>query len=257
MIYTYSKFNYGHDVTTLNQYISFDEGAGEILAVIENGNYTLDEYCQAVQDAMNAVGGFTYRCSVTRSTGLITISTASSNFTLRTHSGSTTATAWFLLGFNSPTADLTGNSTYTATAVSGSVYKPQFLLQSYLPPESYVQSVSPTINMSADGRVEVVRFGTQNLMEMEIKFITNLLMDNTLIKNNPNGLANARAFLGYAANKKRFEFVPDVNTPTTFYKVILEMTPDYADGTGFKLNELYGDLNDIYETGLLTLRVVP
>ncbi len=82
-------------------------------------------------------------------------------------------------------------------------------------------------------------------------------MDGAIIRNNPTGLADALSFLGYISQKKKFEFVPDVLAPSTYYRVILEKAPDYSSGTGFKLKELFGqNLPDIYETGIFTLRVV-
>lgn len=257
MIYTWSKFNYGHTIDDTNPYIPFSEGVGpEIIAEIENGNYTLGDFAAAVEDALNAAGDLTYTVSVNRGSNIITIS-ASGSFKLRTHSGTATATAFELMGFNYPGADLTGSSSYTGNAPSGSEYRPQFLLQSYVPPTDIVESVQASINESADGRVEIIRFGTRNKIEMDIKFITNLTMDGTTIRNNPGGVEDARAFLGYITQKKRFEFVPDVTAPSTFYKVLLEKTPDYNDGTGFRLRELFtNDLPDFYETGVIQLRVV-
>jgi hypothetical protein len=38
---------------------------------------------------------------------------------------------------------------------------------------------------------------------------------------------------------------------------LLESSPDYSDGTGYKLKELFDkNLPDIYETGILKLRIV-
>jgi hypothetical protein len=140
---------------------------------------------------------------------------------------------------------------------SGSEYYPQFMLQSYVPPGNFVESVEATVNESADGRVEVVRFGTRNMIEMDIKFITNKTMDGSIIRNNPTGLADALDFFNYVSQKKKFEFVPDVTSTSTYHKVILEKFPGNSNGTGFKLRELLSEnLPDFYETGVMTLRVV-
>ncbi len=161
-----------------------------------------------------------------------------------------------MLGFDF-SIDLVGDDSYTGNLRSGSVYRPQFQLQSYVPPDNFQESVSPVINESGDGRVEVVRFGTKNKIEMDIKFITNLPMDGLTIRNNPSGLSDALAFINYITQKKKFEFVPDVDSADDFHKVILENTPGFSDGTGFKLKELFFEgLPDIYETGVITLRVI-
>lgn len=254
MIYTWSKFNYGHTITNENKYIPFDEGSGELTGTLEVGNYSLGEFAQAVQDALNAEGDLSYTVTLNRGNNSLTIA-ADDTFSLLILTGSTTATAYELMGF-SLSADKTGADTYTSNA-SGDEYYPQFWLQSYVAPENFVSSVEATINKSADGRVEVVRFGLEQKIEMDLKFITNLTMDGQVIRNNASGLQDARDFMGYITQKKKFEFVPDLANPETYYKVILESTPDSSNGTGFKLRELFGqNLPDIYETGVITLRVV-
>lgn len=255
MIKTWSKFIYGHTVTENNRYICIDEGSGELTAAILVGDYSLSEYAQAVEDALNEVGALSYLVSVDRDGNRLTIS-ASANFDILIQSGTQTASAYTMMGFTGA-LDLTGDDEYTGDGPSGSEYFPQFLLQSYVPPENWVESTDSTVNESADGRVEVIRFGTEQKMEMDIKFITDLVMDGAVIRNNPNGLSAALAFLNYIAQKKRFEFVPDVDDPDEFHKVILEMSPNNKNGTGFKLKELFKEnLPDIYETGVITLRVV-
>jgi hypothetical protein len=172
------------------------------------------------------------------------------------NSTTTTKKAFSLLGFVGA-SDLTGSASYTGNEASGETYYPQFLLQSYVPPENWIESMDATINKSADGRVEVVRFGEEQKLEFEIKFITDLPMDGLVIKNNPSGLQDARDFLSYISQKKRFEFVPDVASTSVFYKVMLDKAPGSDKGTGFKLKELYTqNLPDVYETGILQLKVV-
>ncbi len=255
MIYTWSKFNFGHDVTVDNKYIPFAEGAGELLAEVAIGNYTLAEFAQAVEDALNTAGALTYVVTLSRTGNILTVA-ASGTFQLLAFTGSTTSTAYSLMGFET-TSDRTGAATYAGPLPSGTEYFPQFQLQSYVPPENYIESVDPTINTTGDGRVEVVNFGRKRMIEMDIKFITDLPMDGQTFGNNPTGLQDARDFLDYISQKKVFEFVPDELTPGTFHKVILEKSQNYGNGTGFKLKELFTQgLNDIYETGVFTLRVI-
>lgn len=257
MIYTWSKFTYGHTVTVDNQSICFKEPTKdnvELIAVIPVGNYTLGEYAFALADAMNSEGELTYQTSIDRSTNVITI-TASDVFSILISSASSSATAYEMMGF-SQTSNLTGLTTYSGTHPSGVEYYPQFLLQSYVPPDHWVQSADATVNQSADGRVEIIRFGVEKKIEFDIKFITNLPMDGQVIKNNPQGLEQALDFLSYIAQKKKFEFFPDLNSED-YYKVILESIEGSSKGTGFKLRELFSQsLPDVYETGLMQLRVV-
>lgn len=255
MIHTWSKFNYGFDVTMDNCFLSFSEGGEELIAEIPFGSYTIGEGIDLVATELNNVGSLQYAVAIDRSTHLVTIS-ADGPFELLTNNGSTAANSIFpILGFSG--ADKTGQSNYTASDPCGKQYYPQFKLQSYVPKEHFIESADATVNKSADGRVEVVRFGLEQKIELDIKFITNLAMDGVHIKNNPQGVEDALDFLGYISQKKRFEFVPDVDDPDTFVKVILESFPGFGKGTGFKLKELISqNLPDIYETGVFQLRVV-
>jgi hypothetical protein len=256
MITTFSKFNYGFNITSQNNLMNFSEGGPELTAELSPGSYTFGEFALAIQSALNADGALDYTLSLNRSTNKITIS-ASGVFSLLLSSGSNIGLSPFeLMGFTQ-VVDLTGANTYIGQDKAGFEYYPQFLLQSYVPAEHFKESSDATINTTASGRVEVVRFGIDEKIEMDIKFITNLPMDGHVIKNNPSGLDDALDFLSDISQKRRFEFVPDVDVPGTFNKVILESAPGFNNGTGFKLRELYSqNLPNIYETGLLTLRVV-
>jgi len=256
MIKTWSKFNYGIQISTSNNKLDFSEGSGQLTATLESGDYTLGEFAEAVSTAMNTVGALDYTATLDRATNQVTLS-APSNFSLLLSSGTNIGVSYAdLLGFMQ-VVDLTGASTYTGSDPAGFEYFPQFLLQSYVPPEHQRKSADATINKSGSGRVEVVRFGIERFIDMDIRFITNLPMDHNVIRNNPNGLADAIEFLNDISEKNRFEFVPDVDLPDNYYKVILESFPGYENGTGFKLKELYGqNLPDIYETGVMKLRVV-
>lgn len=253
MIDSWSKFNYGHLVDSTNQFISFSEGGPELTAVIPAKGYSLAEFAAALRDALRTAGTLDYLVSVNRNGNYLTIS-APTNFQLLVSSGGTSGTSAFgLAGFSG--ADRTGANTYTGNLSSGDEYYPQFKLQSYVPSDNFQVSFDATVNKSASGRVEVVQFGVEKFIEMDLKFITNLPMDNNVVKNNPTGLSDAIEFLQYITKKNNFEFVPDVSSPSTFQKVLLESSPGYSNGTGYKLKELVDqNLRDIYDIGLLKLR---
>jgi hypothetical protein len=256
MIRTWSKFNYGFQIDTSNNSLNFSEGGPELTAVLESGDYTLGEFAEVVATALSAIGALDYTASINRNTNVITLS-ASGTFSILLATGSNIGISFAsLMGF-SQVVDLTGAATYTGASAAGFQYYPQFLLQSYVPPEIFKQSADATVNKAASGRVEVIRFGVEQFIEMDIKFITDLPMDNVVIKNNSSGLQDAIDFLDDITQKAKFEFVPDVDTPATFYEVILESFPGFQNGAGFKLKELFAqNLPDFYETGVIKLRVV-
>lgn len=256
MIYTYSKFNYGISVNTNNNKLNFSEGGPELTVTLNSGSYTLGEFVDAIDSGLNSTGALDYNATLNRTTNVITIS-ASGNFNLLLNSGTSAGVSFAPLAGFTQTSDLTGVATYIGASPAGSQYRPQFLLQSYVPSTIFQQSSDAVVNKTASGRVEVVRFGVEKYIEMDIKFVTSLPMDGVVIKNDPNGLQNCIDFMSDISQKTRFEFVPDVNTPAVFEKVILESAPSYSNGTGFKLKELFSqNLPDIYETGVIKLRVV-
>jgi hypothetical protein len=256
MIYTYSKFHYGMEITQENRFGNINEGAGELTASIAISDYTLGESIGALQAALNNAGLLVYTVSLNRATNQVTIS-ATGVFSLLLSTGSSVGLSfWELFGFTQ-TSDLTGQTSYTGASPAGFEYYPQFLLQSYISPTIYKQSAEATVNKSASGRVEIVRFGVEQFIEMDIKFITNKVMDGSLIKNSATGLEDAIEFLDYATGKRKMEFFEDESSTTEFYKVLLESTPGYTNGTGYKLRELFSqNLPDIYETGIIRFRVV-
>lgn len=256
MINTWSKFIYGTTIHTTNNKGDFQEGATEFAMALDADSYTLGELLAAVEDALNEEGDNTYTVTISRTTGLVTIA-ANSTFSLLLLTGDNQAQSfWSLLGF-SQAADRTGAATYTGTMPAASVYYPQFLLQSYVSPNDFQMSIEPTVNRTMSGRTELVRFGVDRMIEMDLQFITDKVMDGVVIKNNPSGVADAQAFLQDITGKTRFEFVPDIATPGTFYKVVLDAMPGYKDGSAYKLKELFmQNLPGIFQTGVMTLRVV-
>lgn len=257
MIQTRSSFYYIQDsIDSENLWLDFDEGTGEISAQVQAGSYTPTNLASAVQDALNdSISVNTYAVTFDRETRQFTIS-ANNNFDLLISSGSHAGTNVFsILGFSGP--DLTGTDTYSGD-VSVNEYKPQFYLQDYIDQEDLRRSVQATVNKSASGTIEVVKFGTEKFFEFNIRLITDIDQGvNSWVETNLNGLIEARSFLRFITEKKDLEFIPDRTDKNTFYTVLLESTEESRDGTGYRLKELYPQgLVGYYETGKLTFRIV-
>lgn len=246
---THSIFYYGHEVTSSNNTISFNEGAGTLLAEMQVGNYTFTEFLSELKIALDAAGGLTYTVTGSRDTRLITIA-STSTFELTVTDG---RLLWDLIGFSG--SNKTGASTYTGSAASGEQYKPQFIIQDYTDSANFQESVDSTVLEAASGNQEIVTFGTRSLFEMSFKFITNSNPDGVLIKNDPSGVANTRAFLQYITQKKPIEFMPSISSRSTYYKLVLEKTPTDSKGTGYKLTEMVDKgLPGFYEINNLVFR---
>lgn len=256
MVNTYSIFYYGYEIDISNQYLDFDEGGGELTATIAVGSYSLQQFLDAVKTALDAAGGLTYTVSVDRATRLVTIS-AGANFTLKVTSGSHAAASCFgLLGFSG--ADKTGTDSYTGSSESGTAFEPQFWLQDYIASTDYRRAVEASVNTTASGSVEVVTFGTQQFVQMNIRFQTDIAQSgNSPIKNDVNGVDDLRAFMQHLITKAPVEFMPNINQRTTYETLILESSSLSRDGIGYRLRELYNQgLPGYYDTGVLTFRVV-
>lgn len=255
MILTNSSFYYDFQITEDNKFISFDEGGGEIIAELRVGKYTLTGGVNEAIRAMNDAGALTYTGSLDRTTRIVTIS-GSANFSILGATMTNTLTALFTLGFGA--TDLTGASTYDGASAIGSVYRPQFRLQAYVDFNDNQQAVDSTVNVSANGQVELVRFGVVKLMECDIDFITDIDQGyGGYIRTDGSGVSKARSFMEYLVNKGPVEFIADEKSPYTFKNCILESTPESKDGVNFKLKEKFSSgLVGYYSTGLLTFREI-
>lgn len=256
MINTYSIFYYNYEVDSSNKYINFNEGSGELTGTLTVGSYSLEEFLTAVTTAMNAAGTQSYTVSVNRSTRLVTIS-ASSNFSLLVTSGANASNSCFeLLGYTG--ADQTGGNSYTGDTESGDEFIPQFWLQNYVSSLDSRSAVEAAVNTTADGNIEVVKFGTQSFVEMDIKFQTNITQPTGgPIKNRANGVGELRTFMQFLITKAPIEFMPDIDNRSSYETLILESTRTSRDGIAYKIDEQYSrGLPGYYDTGLLTFRVV-
>jgi hypothetical protein len=253
----YSVFYFGTKITSLNQNLNFDEGGGELTAQIEPGTYSLTDFMLAIKTAMDAASTIPQEYTVVfdRTTRQITIS-SDANFDLLVGTGSQIGTSPFpLMGFSG--ADLTGNLTYSGNSGAGSEYITQFPLQDYTESQDNQQRIDPSVNESASGVIEIVSFGVRKIFEMSFKFITDIPQPCFPHRSNPNGRADARAFFEFITERGPIEFMPNVIDRNTFFKVILESTPQDRRGTAFKLNELVGQgLPGYYEINNIKMREV-
>lgn len=251
----FSKFYYGHEINETNFYLDVDEGSGEFAVELDNGAYSLQEFVTEIERALNDAGSLTYIVTVDRITRLITIS-ASGVFSLKAGSGVHVGTsAWQLMGFNY--VNKTGAMTYVGDFASGYEYKPQYLLQDYIPSSNFQQYADSTVSKSASGDTETVSFGLEKFIQLNIRYITNIPQPpNSVILNNSTGVEDCLAFLRYVTRKNKFEFMVDENRPDVYETVLLEKLPEYSTGTGFKLKELYDKgAFGYYETGTTVFRV--
>lgn len=248
---TRSKFYYGHNVTSSNLNIDFNDGSNKT-AVMNIADYSLTEYATEVARAMNAVSNNNFTCTVNRATRALTIA-GDSSFTLKVSTGSGFS-AYSLMGFTG--SDKTGSSSYTGSA-SGSEFIPQFFLQKFVDFEDNQQAISPAVAESASGNLEIVTFGQRKICEFEIQYQTNnTIQSGSVIENQANGLDNLRTFMEYITKKRKIEIMVDRDNPGSFVKCLLERTPDSNKGLNFKLKEYFGNLPGFFKTGVLKFRQV-
>ena len=254
-ITTRSQFFYGHTITEEKQWIDFDEGGPEISVQLDIGDYTLTEFAAEVASKMTQAGALTYTAAVNRTTRKITLS-AGSNFALRVTTGTHLASSAFaLMGY---TINKTGSNSYLADVESGSVFKPQAVVRDYVPFEDNYSALSSVVNESESWIIETVSFGSKRIAQMNIWLITDKPQQSySSVENNPSARAQARQFMEYIITKAKFEFMPDRNTPATFYKVLLEKTQEGDKGTAYTLKKMFNNgVEGYYQTGEIELRQV-
>jgi hypothetical protein len=253
-ILTRSVFYYGHYIDSSNKYLDFSEGAAEITAILTQGDYSLTEFVAELSRALNAAGDLTYTVSVNRATRIITIA-STSNFTLKTASGTNTGSSVFgLAGFVG--TDKTGAATYAGANASGSSFAPQFYLQKYIDFEDDQTPIDSTIRESSDAlNVEVISFGIKKSMSCDIVYQNNYQLSNCPITYDAAGVLNLRTFMIYICKKRKIEFMKDKAATSTFSKCLLDSTSFDSKGLGFKLTEVEGVVG-FYRSGILKFRLM-
>lgn len=238
-------------VTKSNFYLNFNEGAGELTAELNVSSYTMSTIGVEISRAMNEVGTQEYTVTFDRDTRKLTIS-AASNFDLLIFSGSNIGLGVFtLIGFTG--ADQTGTNSYEGDAI-GSTYTTQFLPQDFKSFDHNKKGISPSINESASGEVEIITFGDNKFMEFNIKYITDKARTKgSAIENNPTGIQDTIDFLEFATGKSKMEFMQDRDNPASFDLVLLERTAKDKMGVGYELKE-DKKLIGYFETGKLQFR---
>lgn len=256
MIETRSSFFYLDPVDSTNLYLDFKEGAGsELTADISVGKYTHSELPAAISAALNGIGALTYTVTLDRDARKFTIA-ASGAFTLLISTGSHVGANIFpLLGFTG--ADTSSSASHTANLQAGTEYRPQFYLQDWVDATDNQKSISPAVNKTASGEIEVVKFGIEKFYDFSIMLVTDIDQKGTgFVETDLNGVANLRAFMQFCAAKNNLEFMPDRDTRADFFKVLLESTEAVTNGTGYKLKELYDKgLPNYFESGKLVFRL--
>jgi hypothetical protein len=255
---TFSAFYFGIEIDSTNQNLNFDEGGGELSAVIEPNTYSLTDFLVAIKTALDAASTLPqeYTVTVDRDTRQITISSVGA-FDLLVLTGSQLGSSpWTIMGFTGG-ADLTGLTTYTGASGAGSEYITQFALQDYVESQDDQERLDASVNESASGAVEVISFGIKKIFNMSFMFITDKPQDGKVIRNNSTGRADARAFFLEITKRGALEFMPDIADRSTFFEVVLESLPGNTKGVGFKLKELTGQsLPDYYEIKNVKMREV-
>lgn len=252
---TLSKFYYGTTVTTQNRSIDFSEGGPEIQATLKVGSYTATEYAAEWQRALREAGTRAYTCSFNRTTAKLSVTSPSGPFSLLSNTGSRAGTsAWTMSGFTTA-SDKTGSLTYTGTNIVGSVYYPQYILEKYSNPDHVIVKEGASVNITPQGTVTQISFGDGTRITMNMILITDITtITNKNFVPNANGISEFMTFMRFLLTKGLVEFMPDKDTPATFYKVFLEGTADDRQAAKFKLKNM--KVPDIYETGELTFRKV-
>lgn len=252
----HSKFYYGWLITNQNKYIDFNDGSGVKTATLKVGYYSSSDLMIEIKKKMDAQSSLDFTILFNRTTRKFTIS-STSNFSLLFSTGPNAAQSTAsLLGYTA--TDKTSASTYLAENVSGYEYSTQFYIQSYKDTSTNRKAIDGTVNKSASGVIEVIKFGNERFMEGEFLFITNIVQEpQSIIRTNIQGREDFIQFIEWCTEKAPVEFMKIENDPSTYQQLVLESTPTDSKGLDYDLIEMYDrGLAYYYRSGTLKFRLI-
>ena len=252
----HSKFYYGWLIDNTNKYIDFNDVSGIKTAILKVGYYSSSDLMIEIKKKMDALSTLDFTISFNRTTRKFTIS-STANFSLLFSTGPNAAQSTSsLLGYSA--TDKTSASTYLAESVSGFEYSTQFYIQSYKDTSTNRKAIDGTVNKSANGTIEVIKFGNERFMEGEFLFITNIIQESqSIIRTNSEGREDFIQFIEWCTEKAPVEFIKIENDPSTFQVLVLESTPLDSKGLDYDLLEMYDrGLAQYYRSGTLKFRLI-
>lgn len=247
-----SSFLYGYQITELNRSIDFKASVLDTsarLATLNLGFYSLTSLMTEIVRAISVLDTLnTYTVTANRTIAggtqnRITISSSGSFFQLLFASGPRAASSVAtLIGF--VPIDKTGFTTYTGNSSTGIQFSTTYPAYTYLGPD-YFQKVFGSVNISASGQKEAIVFNVQHFIQGEFRFEKKAQIE-----------ANWIPFMQWAIQQKRFEFIPEITSPSVFYEVTLEKTGADSKGLSFTMAEMLPNFPNVYKTGMLVFRKV-
>ena len=253
---THSKFYYGYEITSENQYLDIYDGTSNISITLDIKSYTTDELAAALASKLTAAAVGDYTVTFNRATRKFTIS-GTVTFSLLFATGDNFFQSFHsLLGFND--TDLTGSTSYTSQIASGKSYSTQFYMQSYKPTALNKRSIDSVINESASGVIEAIKFGDKRFLEGELLFITDIIQnDVSIVRTNTSGVADYISLIEWLVDKKPVEIMIDENKVNEYQVFLLESTELDSKGMDYELIELYDrSLPLYYRSGKLKFRLL-
>ena len=248
-----SLINYGYEVTAFNKYLPFKPASDVTsLAELTEGYYSLTGICLEIKRAMEEayeMGVFDVSANRTvnnNTENRVIIATATqSYFELLFATGpSYENSCASLIGFG--VSDYTGGVTYTGASDTGTKLFPAQIGYNYLSPDQNF-SQTAVVSVSTIGTKEAIVWSTQRFYQVEYKYEPQAAV-----------IVDWEPFLDWATKMKPFDFTPDYeNAPCDVGNVTLERTTADGKGLAFKWREMLPQFPFFYETGQLTMRVVP
>lgn len=241
-----SLFLYGFEVTDENSSLDFKLSGGALRqATLRLGFYSLSSLLEEVvfqMGSLEASALFTY--SIDRNifggtqNRITIISTESFELLFGTGPRNATSIA-FTIGFLG--IDKTGATNYTSQSSAGTSLITEQIGYNYIAPD-YNQEVMGSASISASGLKESIVFQTQEFAEVEFKHIPKA------------NIQNWKDFFRWAITQKRFEFTPEILSPSETFECTLDSAGRGQMGLGFKFSEMLPSLPNYYTTGKIILR---
>ena len=138
------------------------------------------------------------------------------------------------------------------------MWRPQSIIEEYKPIRYNKEKISPSVNESASGVLNVLTFGDRSFMTGVFRYITDKPQSNkSPIDSNPTGRQDAVDFMEVAIKKHVMEFMENRDDVNTFNKVLLERTSQNSKGVGYELEKDFDEyIIGYYTLGELSFREV-
>lgn len=258
-IETQSSFRYGFEIDKSANVLYISDETGDYQIDLPTGAFCPEEYMDTLEKVLQAYQTMVgYLIEYDSVLCRIKISRVAGTFDALFATGGLNSdaigSAAPALGFEP--VDNLGVTEITSENQVGKRFTPQLYLQNFVDCEQNKELRQATKSESSSGDCcEILHCGIDQFFEFEIKAQTNIEQSHRFIRST-NGYDQIKDFLDWSICGKPVQFLPDCDDTDNIYKIKLDRTRGFRDGTGYNLTEMTRTLGcGYYRTGVMRWRV--